>query len=91
MKEMREDQRGRYYGVGMMIGPQGTHQVVIAPTPGAPAYKAGLRPGDVLMEVNDKKVRRLEHVGRGQHSARTARHQGDHQSGARGRGKADRV
>ena len=34
-EEMREDQRGRYYGVGMMIGPQGTHQVVIAPTPGA--------------------------------------------------------
>ena len=57
--EMREDQRGRYYGVGMMIGPQGTHQVVIAPTPGAPAYKAGLRPGDVLLEVNDKKCEGL--------------------------------
>lgn len=58
-EEMREDQRGRYYGVGMMIGPQGTHQVVIAPTPGAPAYKAGLRPGDVLLEVNDKKCEGL--------------------------------
>ena len=56
---MREDQRGRYYGVGMLIGQQGTHQVVMAPTPGAPAFKAGLRPGDVIVEVNDKKCEGL--------------------------------
>jgi carboxyl-terminal processing protease len=56
---MREDQRGRYYGVGMLIGQQGPNQVVMAPTPGAPAYKAGLRPGDLILEVNDKKCEGL--------------------------------
>src|SRR6266404_4746461 len=41
---LREDQRGKYYGVGM----------VVAPYVGAPAYNAGIRPGDVIMKVDDK-------------------------------------
>lgn len=57
--QMREDQRGRYYGVGMTIGPRNQNQVVIAPMPGSPAYKAGIRPGDTILEVNDKKCEGL--------------------------------
>ena len=30
--------------------------MVIHPFGGTPAYKAGIRPGDLLMEVNDKRV-----------------------------------
>jgi carboxyl-terminal processing protease len=33
--------------------------VVLAPFVGSPAYKAGLRPGDVILEVNDKKTDNL--------------------------------
>jgi carboxyl-terminal processing protease len=51
---LREDQRGKYYGVGMVIAPREGHTVVIAPYVGAPAYNAGLRPGDVLLKVDDK-------------------------------------
>src|SRR5271154_5922350 len=44
--QMREDQHGKYYGVGMSIQPQPDkagvfHIVVLAPFEGTPAYKAG--------------------------------------------------
>jgi len=51
---LREDQRGKYYGVGMVVAPRENHTVVISPYVGAPAYNAGLRPGDVIIKVDDK-------------------------------------
>ena len=58
---MREDQQGKYYGVGMQIGPQPRtgKTVVMHPFGDSPAYRAGIRPGDVLVEVNDKRVDNL--------------------------------
>jgi carboxyl-terminal processing protease len=52
---LREDQRGRYYGVGMTVGQnQEGRTVVLAPMPGSPASKAGIRPGDVIHMVEGK-------------------------------------
>jgi carboxyl-terminal processing protease len=51
---LREDQRGKYYGVGMVVAPRENHTVVMAPYVGAPAYNAGLRPGDVIVKVDGK-------------------------------------
>src|SRR5499425_2316407 len=51
---LREDQRGKYYGVGMVVAPRENHTVVMAPYVGAPAYNAGIRPGDVIVKVDDK-------------------------------------
>src|SRR5579859_3375059 len=51
---LREDQRGKYYGVGMVVAPRENHTVVMAPYVGAPAYNAGIRPGDVITKVDDK-------------------------------------
>ncbi|MBI4873904.1 MAG: S41 family peptidase [Acidobacteria bacterium] len=51
---LREDQNGRYFGVGMMVGSQGGKVTVIHPFSGAPAYKAGIRPADVIVAVDDK-------------------------------------
>lgn len=56
---LREDQKGHYYGVGMTVGPRNGKTIVISPFTGAPAYKAGIRPGDVIVEVNDKKTDNL--------------------------------
>ena len=51
---LKEDQNGHYSGVGMQVGPRGDKTVVIAPFPGAPAYRAGIRPGDTIVAVDDK-------------------------------------
>jgi carboxyl-terminal processing protease len=52
---MREDQKGHYYGVGMQVSPQPNGKTSVkAPFPGSPAYKVGIRPGDVIVAVNDR-------------------------------------
>jgi carboxyl-terminal processing protease len=55
---MKEDQHGKYYGVGMLIQPQsiGAAQkiVVVYPYEGTPSYKAGVRPGDTIISVDGK-------------------------------------
>src|SRR5258706_773438 len=56
---LREDQRGRYYGVGMTIVPRENYTYVLAPMPGSPAYRAGIRPGDVIMSVDGKSTQGL--------------------------------
>src|ERR1700687_2507152 len=56
---LREDQRGRYYGVGMTIVPRDNFTFVLAPMPGSPAYRAGIRPGDVIMAVDAKSTEGL--------------------------------
>jgi len=51
---LREEQRGKYYGVGMQVGPRNNKVIVIAPFSGAPAYRAGIRPGDIIIAVDGK-------------------------------------
>jgi carboxyl-terminal processing protease len=51
---LREEQQGKYYGVGMTIAPRNNKIIVLAPFVGTPAYRAGIRPGDVIMAVDGK-------------------------------------
>src|SRR5512141_44508 len=51
---LREEQKGKYYGVGMQVGPRNNKVIVIMPFVGTPAYRVGIRPGDVIIAVDGK-------------------------------------
>jgi carboxyl-terminal processing protease len=56
---LRDDQRGQYYGIGMQVGARNGKTIVIYPFGGSPAYRAGLHPGDAILQVNDKSTTNL--------------------------------
>jgi carboxyl-terminal processing protease len=58
-KGINEEQSGHYFGIGMMVTSRNGKTIVQNPFAGSPAYKAGLHPGDVILEVNDKKTDNL--------------------------------
>jgi carboxyl-terminal processing protease len=52
--KMQEDQRGHYYGVGMLIQQQQNKIYVRTPYEDTPSYRAGIKPGDVFAVVDGK-------------------------------------
>jgi carboxyl-terminal processing protease len=50
-RQMRERQEGRYFGIGISIQKSGNDVLVVSLFEGSPAYRAGIRRGDVIARV----------------------------------------
>src|SRR5262245_1268313 len=48
--QFREEQQGNYYGLGITVAIRNSKPTVISPIPGTPAYRQGIRPGDVIVK-----------------------------------------
>jgi carboxyl-terminal processing protease len=55
--ELRKEAEGLFVGVGLELGTHEGQIVVVAPIEGAPAERAGVRPGDVLRSLDGKAAR----------------------------------
>jgi carboxyl-terminal processing protease len=53
-KISQEDLQGNFEGVGIQIGFKGTQLAVMAPLPGSPADKAGIKAGDLIVGIKDE-------------------------------------
>jgi len=53
-KELKEDLNGSFEGVGIQLGYKENQLAVIAPLTGTPAYKAGVKAGDLILKIDDQ-------------------------------------
>ena len=58
-KEFREGTTGKFVGVGIEIGMEDGLVKVVSPIEGSPAFRAGLKPGDLVTRIDDTAVKGL--------------------------------
>jgi len=51
-ESFKQETQGEFGGVGIEIGMEKGRPVVISPIEGTPAFKAGIKPGDVILEID---------------------------------------
>jgi len=58
-KEFREGTTGKFVGVGIEIGMEDGLVKVVSPIEGSPAFRAGIKPGDLITKIDDTMVKGL--------------------------------
>jgi len=60
LQGLMESIQGEFEGIGAYVGVKDSRIVIISPIEGTPAYKAGVRPGDLIMKINDKDTENMK-------------------------------
>ena len=58
-KEFRESTGGKFIGIGIEMGMEDGLVKVVSPIEGSPAFRAGLKPGDLITRIDDSAVKGL--------------------------------
>ena len=56
-KEFRENTGGKFVGIGIEMGMEDGVVKVVSPIEGSPAFRAGLKPGDLITRIDDTPVK----------------------------------
>lgn len=56
VKEMAEMEKDKFQGIGAEVQSKDGHIVIVSPMDGSPAERAGLKPGDIILQVNGHDV-----------------------------------
>jgi carboxyl-terminal processing protease len=56
LKQERGETRGKFEGIGAEVQMKNGQLVIVAPIDGSPAQQAGLKPGDIILKVDDQDV-----------------------------------
>ena len=59
-EQLQEGTRGEFGGLGIEVGMEDGFVKVIAPIDGTPADAAGIRPGDLIIRIDDQSVKGLD-------------------------------
>jgi len=59
LARMREEYKGKFYGLGIQIQKQEDRLVVISPIEGTPAYKLGIQAGDIISHINGESTKSM--------------------------------
>jgi len=60
VNRQQTDISGKFYGIGAQVGVKDGLSVIIAPMDGSPADQAGIKAGDIIMEVDGEDVTMLQ-------------------------------
>lgn len=58
-KGMQEDTKSEFGGLGIVVGIKKDYLTIVAPMEGTPGFRAGLLPGDVILEIDGKTAKKM--------------------------------
>jgi carboxyl-terminal processing protease len=56
---MQEDTKSEFGGLGVVVGMKNDRLTIVAPMEGTPGFRAGLLPGDVILEINGQSAEKM--------------------------------